>query len=59
MSTKSPPRVMSLDQLGFVPRFEYGDQAQVAPLCGADDGSKLGVGLLPLIRLCGCRPAPS
>lgn len=46
MSDKSPPRVMSLSEASFVPRFEYGDQAQVAQLCGADDGSKLGVGLV-------------
>ena len=26
------------------PRFEHGDQAQAAPLCGTDDGSKLGAG---------------
>ncbi len=39
---------MSLDQLNFAPRFEYGEQAQVAPLCGADDGSKLGVGVVRL-----------
>ena len=39
---------MLLDELKFTPRFEYGDQAQVAQLCGADDGSKLGVGLVRL-----------
>lgn len=46
MSNKSPARVMKLDAAQFVPRFEYGDQAQVAQLCGADDGSQLGVGLV-------------
>jgi len=50
MNKKSPARVMSLDQLVFAPRFEYGDQAQVAQLCGADDGSKLGVGLVRLTK---------
>ena len=39
---------MTLQDVPFVPRFEYGDQAQVASLCGADDGSKLGVGLVRL-----------
>lgn len=56
MSDKSPPRVMTLSEASFVPRFEYGDQAQVAQLCGADDGSKLGVGLVRMknaIRLIG------
>ena len=47
-SLKSAPRVMSLNDVSFIPRFEYGDQAQVASLCGADDGSKLGVGLVRL-----------
>lgn len=37
---------MKLKDAGYVPRFEYGDQAQVAQLCGADDGTKLGVGLV-------------
>ena len=32
----------------FTPRFEYGDQAQVASLCGADDGTRLGAGLVRL-----------
>ena len=48
MSVKSKPRVMSLGDAVFTPRFEYGDQAEVAQLCGADDGSKLGVGLVKL-----------
>ena len=39
---------MNLDDAAFTPRFEYGDQAEVAQLCGADDGSKLGVGLVKL-----------
>lgn len=50
MSKKSPPRVMALSDVEFNPRFEYGDQAQVAQLCGADDGSKLGVGLVRLTK---------
>lgn len=50
MSEKSAPRVMSLSDAQFVPRFEYGNQAQVAQLCGANDGSKLGVGLVRLTK---------
>jgi len=46
MNSKALPRVMKLKDADYVPRFEYGDQAQVAQLCGADDGSKLGVGLV-------------
>jgi len=48
MTSKSEPRVMKLADAVFTPRFEYGDQAQVAQLCGADDGSKLGVGIVRL-----------
>ncbi|MFT4742507.1 MAG: ethanolamine utilization protein EutQ (cupin superfamily) [Yoonia sp.] len=38
------PRVMEWSKTTFNPRFEYGDQAAAAPLCGTDDGSKLGAG---------------
>ena len=42
MSTeKSPVRVAGFDDIEFAPRFEYGEMAEV---CGADDGSELGVG---------------
>ena len=50
MAEKAQARVMSLDQLEFTPRFEYGDQAQVAALVGAEDGSKLGVGLVRMTQ---------
>ncbi len=50
MAEKSPPRVMKLSDASFSPRFEYGDQAQVAQLCGADDGSLLGAGLVRLTK---------
>lgn len=42
--TRSPPRVQRRDELCFTPRFEYGDQAQAAPFCGAEDGVELGAG---------------
>jgi len=35
---------MRFDRLAFAPRFEYGEMAEVAGLCGAEDGSELGVG---------------
>ena len=45
MSTpKSPVRIVKFDDLEFAPRFEYGEMAEVAGVCGADDGSELGVG---------------
>lgn len=48
--SKSPPRLMKRQDATFVPRFEYGDQAQAAHLCGTDDGSKLGAGLVRLTK---------
>lgn len=39
---------MRFAQASFSPRFEYGDQAQVASLCGSDDGTRLGAGLVRL-----------
>jgi len=50
MQSKSAARVMKCKDAVFSPRFDYGDQAQVAQLCGADDGSKLGVGLVRLTQ---------
>ncbi|MCP4390966.1 MAG: DUF861 domain-containing protein, partial [Gammaproteobacteria bacterium] len=35
---------MRFDELNFAPRFEYGDMAQVAGICGAEDGTELGTG---------------
>ena len=43
-SEKSSVRVVRHAQLEFSPRFEYGDMAQVADVCGEADGSELGVG---------------
>jgi ethanolamine utilization protein EutQ len=40
----SHPRVMEWAKAAFQPRFEHGDQAQAAHLCGTDDDSKLGAG---------------
>lgn len=41
---KAALRLASFDQLEFTPRFEYGEMAQTASVCGADDGTELGVG---------------
>jgi ethanolamine utilization protein EutQ len=41
---KTPPRVVHFDDLQFAPRFEYGDMAKVAGVCGAEDGTELGCG---------------
>jgi len=41
---KAPVRVMRFDEIEFTPRFEYGEMAEVAGVCGSDDGSELGVG---------------
>ena len=41
---KAALRLLPFDQLEFTPRFEYGEMAQVAGVCGVDDGTELGVG---------------
>ena len=41
---KSAPRLQRFDEIAFAPRFAYGDMADVAGVCGADDGTELGVG---------------
>jgi hypothetical protein len=45
MSTeKSAVRIVAFDDVEFAPRFEYGEMAEVAEVCGAADGSEQGVG---------------
>jgi hypothetical protein len=39
---KTPVRLRRFDELEFVPRFEYGDMAESAELCGLTDGTRLG-----------------
>ena len=41
---------MKSSNADFQPRFEYGDQAQAAHLCGDADGSELGAGLVRLTK---------
>ncbi len=49
MSTeKAPVRIERFDDIEYAPRFEYGEMAEVAEVCGADDGSQLGVGWVRL-----------
>ena len=43
-SDKAPLRLVPFTDLEFSPRFEYGEMASVAGVCGAEDGSELGVG---------------
>ena len=45
---KSPPRVTRAGEATFTPRFVYGHMAEAAPLCGSEDGSALGAGLVRL-----------
>ena len=45
---KAPARVMRFDELEFNPRFEYGHMAEVAGICGSDDGTDLGAGIVRL-----------
>lgn len=37
-------RSIRFDQLGFAPRFEYGDQAAVSVVTGSGEGTVLGTG---------------
>lgn len=45
MERKAPPRLTRFADLNFAPRFEHGDMAQLAGICGANDGTPLGVGI--------------
>ncbi len=47
MTSKAPARVASLSKAAFVPRFEYGEMAQVSVVTGKDgDGTRLGSGFV-------------
>jgi len=43
-ANKTEVRVERFDGLEFTPRFEYGEMAEVSGICGAEDGTELGVG---------------
>lgn len=40
----APPRAVRYDDLQFALRLEYGEMAEIALVCGADDGSELAAG---------------
>ncbi|MEM1300825.1 MAG: ethanolamine utilization protein EutQ [Pseudomonadota bacterium] len=42
--SKTPPKTYAPGAMSFTPRFAYGDQAQVAVVCGPEDGTQLGAG---------------
>lgn len=41
---KAALRVARFNDIEFSPRFEYAEMAQVAGICGDEDGTELGVG---------------
>ncbi|HEY5740151.1 MAG TPA: ethanolamine utilization protein EutQ [Gammaproteobacteria bacterium] len=43
-AVKAAPRLVRFGDLEFVPRFEYGEMAEVAGICGTADGTELGAG---------------
>lgn len=43
---KSKARVTRLGELGYQPRFEYPEMAEVAEITGTGDGTVLGTGLV-------------
>ncbi|MXZ81824.1 MAG: ethanolamine utilization protein EutQ [Gammaproteobacteria bacterium] len=49
---KSPIRLVRFGDIQFGPRFEHGDMARIAEVCGENDGTELGVGWA---RLTGAR----
>jgi len=49
---KDAPRLVRFNEIAFAPRFEYGEMAEVAGICGADDGSELGAGWGRMTRAC-------
>ncbi len=42
------PRCVKFGDLDYVPRFAYGDQAEIAEVCGSGDGTPLGTGFVRL-----------
>ncbi|MCP4186782.1 MAG: DUF861 domain-containing protein [Gammaproteobacteria bacterium] len=50
--TKTIAHVKHFADLTFNPRFEYGEQAQAAVICNAEDGTELGAGIGRLKNAC-------
>lgn len=47
---KARPRVAAFGSLNFIPRAENGEMAQLAEICGEEDGTPLGVGYARLSK---------
>ncbi len=45
---KAAVRIERFNNLEFAPRFEYGEMAELSAVCGAEDGTELGVGWVRL-----------
>jgi len=45
---RSTPRSVRFADLEFAPRFEYGEMAEVAGICGCEDGTELAAGWVRL-----------
>ncbi|MCB1376761.1 MAG: DUF861 domain-containing protein [Alphaproteobacteria bacterium] len=41
---RKPPTVVVFDQIGWVPRFAYGDECQIGETTGETHGGELGTG---------------
>ena len=41
---KTAPKAVAPKALSYTPRFEYGEMAEVAVVCGPEDGTQLGAG---------------
>ncbi len=46
--TVTQPRVCPFEEARFLPRFAYGDQAEIAEICGTADDTQLGTGFARL-----------
>jgi ethanolamine utilization protein EutQ len=52
MSGKTPAALVRFEDLEFIPRFEHGEMAQLAEICGAGHGTPLGAGI---VRMSGAK----
>lgn len=50
MTEKKPVQLQRFEDLSFSPRFEHGDMARLAELCGGSHGTALGAGWARLTR---------
>lgn len=47
---RAEPRAIAFSDLDFAPRFEQGEMARLAEICGTKDGTDLGVGFARLSK---------